>query len=151
MEAEYSHGTMRAKIKLLILLAAFGSLYFIYRFVWLAGLPDVNSNSLSEQDMKNYINIVSNAGIYLSSVLMVVFLYMGYLCYAFGNRIKENMQYPPPGSEMPFTFRIQRGKKALNKSRAYYACSATVVLYGTVRLGISIYTASLLRGAANAF
>jgi hypothetical protein len=74
---------------------------------------------------------------------------MAFLSYRVGRKTHSSKQFPPPGSEFPFSMKIKRGRKALHQAYAAYFVSAILTTHGIAVLVYGIYSASLLKEMAN--
>jgi hypothetical protein len=150
MEIEYFNGTTKRKMQLLLcILIAIGG-YILINSVWLSDLYNIDTSSLTIAEQKEHLDNILNSGIYISSLLLPIYIYAAIYCFKFGRRISSSQQYPPPGAEMPFATKIVRGKKALFQAYGFYVISIILVLKSFAVLGFSIYNASAIREMVNA-
>ena len=103
------------------------------------------------QASNQYIKNMADAIVYVNIFMLSLYIYGAYFCYKLGNRIKRSNQYPPPNTNVPFTKKIVRGKKALLQAYASYSGSAMLIAFGSYELFSSMRAAELLRGLTNAF
>ena len=148
MDNEYMPGTTQGKIKFLLFLLFLLSIYLIISYAWHTYLPE--PKELNDSIYK-YAEDVADANIYTSLFLLCLYLYAANVSYKFGKRIKQNQQYPPPNTQMPFKMKIVRGTQAIKQARAAYATSALLVIFGVYKLGFSMYYAKVMYGLNIAF
>ena len=142
-------GTTKGKIKFFLFLVGALFLYLALQFIWEIYFPAPTENTA--EVVKQYSHNVANAVVLLSVFMFFIYLYFSISLYKYGKRIKVSDQYPPPGADIPFKKRIVRGDKALKQSRALFFGSGLLIVIGLSKIGVSIYSATILYELTNAF
>jgi hypothetical protein len=151
IEGVIIEGTYRRKVQFYILVLLLIVLVIISQSDWYAQLFVVDTSNFTDEQLNLYIIEQSNNSIIYSILFLIFNLGMGILCYQFGRRIHISKQFPPPGSEYPFSMKVNKGKKAQLQAYASYLAAVLFVANGLIILGFSIYSASMMREVANAF
>ena len=149
MEEEYIQGTTKGKIKFFLFLAGALFLYLSLKYIWVIYFPEPTESTA--EAVRHYSHNVANALVTLSIFMFFVYLYFSIILYKYGKRIKESEQYPPPDADIPFTKKIVRGDKALKQARASFFGSGLLIFIGLSKIGVSIYSATILYELTNAF
>ena len=149
MDTQYYKGTAKGKINLALYILGSVIVYFLLKYLWFKYLPEPIDNS--EQAVLKYSNNVATAITVGGFIVFGIYLYFFKMLYNFSNRIKESTQYPPPNTHMPFTVKLLTGEKALKHAKGIYYGSFMFIFLGLLKLGVSIYSAQVLRELTTSF
>ena len=142
-------GTTKGKVKFFLFLSCALFLYIALKYIWGIYLPTPVEDTA--EAVKQYSHNVAKAVVSLSVFMFFIYLYLSIFLYKYGKLIKESGQYPPPNTDIPFTKKIIHGDKALKQARASFFGSGLLIFIGLSKIGVSIYSATVLYEITNTF
>ena len=142
MQEEYYQATRRGKVNFLLCLLASAALYILLKYIWAEYLPAPIETT--DESVKLFTRDVSIAILCLGIITLIFYLYISRALYNYSIRIKENKQYPPPNSNIPFKQKILRGEKAIKHANNLFYTSFVLIFLGVLKLGAGIYIAYFL-------
>jgi hypothetical protein len=113
------------------ILAAF---YVFVGADWLANILHPDTSNLTFEEIEELIRRNNNLVVIFSPIAFVFHSLLGYQVFSLGRKIEKSGQSPPPGSNIPFSMKIKRGKSALNQARGYYFGAVLMVINGLIPL-----------------
>ena len=149
MEQNYFQGTVKRKTQLLLYIIL---LLLPYALLQLGILSDPNSEPKDGLTMDERTEVLFESlylSIYLNSYLLLLYTIGAIFCYIFARNTHISMQYPPPGSEMVFSTKIIKDKKALNYAYGMYFFADIMFLNGAAKFSVSVNWLHFVRDTLN--
>lgn len=147
MENEIYKSSKRGKIRFYALVMLAILILLVVDSSWFSSLFMVDISNIKPEELAlRAIEKAYNAVLY-NSIALILYFILSYLVFSFGLRTKRSGQFPPPNSEIPFSMKIKRGRKAIIQAYALYACATLILVNGLFKLWGSLYLAEKVKEA----
>ncbi|MDZ4261387.1 MAG: hypothetical protein U1B30_03530, partial [Pseudomonadota bacterium] len=78
-------------------------------------------------------------------ISLLLHFVMAFFVFRLAKRVKQSEQFPPPGSNIPFSMKVKKGKSAVRQAYACYIGAVMIIINGLVLLISAIHTTSTLK------
>ena len=127
-EKEIYKSNIKGKIKFYSYAFILLGLVLLLQSGLLADYLFADTSEYSIEEIISYYSGVANLPIIINGMSFPVYFFMSYVIFNFGRAIHKSKQFPPPNSNMPFSLKIMRGKKAIRQAYGAYVGSAGIML-----------------------
>ena len=135
MDIEYYQASTKGRVIFAILMLLGISLYLSAEHIATILIDGASINSSNR-----YSQII----ILFGFINFCVYLYGAFFLNKYSKRIIEHSQYPPPGSNIPFTIKLLRGKKALKQAKYIRLGGMFLVFLGLIKLCAALYFSTIV-------
>lgn len=96
-------------------------------------------DSLTKEQLVQKIEKDAKTGLIAVIAIQPIFWFGAFMLYRYGERVRVSSRYPPPGAQVPFRMRVQKGQKAKLQAWACYASALMMILGGLTSVYLGWY------------